>query len=300
VQPRAIELKGLLKLPPELIGIIGRNLIRGVQGTACGSHVNVFSFALTCKNMYSVLEHILLEDIRIVHRLEATELRNKRLLPLTRAIERELTLGTHLRNFELCLRRHSLMRDVYRGESIQDIYGRESYLAEVTRQCQSFGNFLHAYAPNVSAPKTLYPLGCDLLGRTWPKLETLIVSSMDGAFGTCCVCFKDWGGFQNFPQPYGLNVTFLASALHSPRLKCLSLETTEFKEEEALSNLQPRSIALQWLSISTHGMEGATISALLRTPKALTEFRLPYCCRREPLLLRVEIWDEDSMLVSLR
>lgn len=194
-------MKGLLKLPPELTGITGRNLIRGVQGTACGSHVNVFSFALTCKNMYNVLEHILLEDIRIAHRWEATELRNKRLLPLTRAIEREPTLDTHLRNFELCLSRHSSMRDVYRGESIQDIYVRESYLAEVTRQCQSFGNFLHAYAPKMSALKMPYPPGCDFLDRTWPKLETVIVSSMDGAFGTCCVCFKDWGGFQNCPQP---------------------------------------------------------------------------------------------------
>lgn len=282
---------GLLSLPPELLAMIGRKLIGSVLGPTCGSHMYVFNFALTCKGMYSVLEHILFGDIRIYHTREATELRYQRLLPLIRAIEREPTLGTHLKKFKLCLSRR---------RAIRDVDGRKPYLAEVTRQCESFGSFLHACAPNMEALKMPYPLGCDFLGRTWAKLVTLTVSSMDGALRTCSEGLENVDWLQDLRFSQGLDVAFLATVLHSPQLRGLSLEATRFSGEEAVSNLQPRSISLQRLIISTHGKQDPTVSALLQAPKALAEFRLPCCLQRHKFESCFDVWDEDLMPESLR
>lgn len=266
------EMTGLLALPRELLIQIARSLDSHFPATFQRDRKHMYNFAKTCSFLYKVLEHVLFEKIQIPNQGGAPELRHQWLLPLARTIEGNFKLGLCLKEFELRL------ACPWTGGCNENL---TAYQAGITRQCNSFGNFLNVYAPSLRSLEVPYPLGCNFLDQSWPDLKKLAICSLD----TTLDLDRPEINMDDLLQ--GLDVVFLGTLLLSPKLEELHIKTTTLSGENVLVNLRPRCSALKKLTIRTLEMQESTIRVLLRAPRGLTDFELT---NEEPL----EPYDHDS------
>ena len=258
----------LLKLPPELLEVIGRNLIKSSSdATHDERRMHLLSLARTCERMYNVLKRVLFENIGLFYDTGQPELGNKKLRLFALAIKETPALGLHIRKFELQVK----------SDYPRTYFPRvRSNMTTFWRRCEALGNIMHSYAPNLKILDMPFPMGCKFLDRSWPNWRTLTASSIDAAYSACHLELHHAGMIQGFEYHEGLKVGRLASILHSPPLRSLTMRTTHLRGG-GLPHLQSGYSSVEQLTIYAYEMQNTTIAVLLRAPKALHEFRLPSC-----------------------